>query len=246
MLRIIAASVALLASVILGCGESEDAGDAGPSSRIESQLDEHLAQSLDFWWQQGVGTRSEQLALAGAESGGALRLVVFDVPLDAAGWRSLFEATPDGAAFSRFDSISSRGVNQAVAATVSGRITNELGGRTSFERAVQAGVQAGAGEPLDIFVIGSALLAVPSSLSEDEREVLLDGLTIAHAAARRREADSGDAAAYAAAYGDALATIGWVSAGRESGELATGSTLLADLARPASAEPWLRALGLLE
>src|SRR6187402_19248 len=121
MLRIIAASVALLASVILGCGESEDAGDAGPSSRIESQLDEHLAQSLDFWWQQGVGTRSEQLALAGAESGGALRVGA-----------ACSRPRPTEQPFSRFDSISSRGVNQAVAATVSGRITNELGGRTSF------------------------------------------------------------------------------------------------------------------
>jgi hypothetical protein len=246
ILRLTAASIALLAPCALACGESDDEGDRPSSTRIESQLDEELAQALDFWWEQGQGTRAEHLVLASADSGRTLRLVVFEVPVEGAGRQRLFGATPAGAAFSRFDAGLVREVNQAVSATVSERIANELGGRATFERAVQAGLDAGGIEPLDTVVIGSALLALPASLVEGERDVLLDTLTFAHAAARRREAESGDAAAYFAAYGDTLDSVGWVSASRESGALATGSTLLAGVAPLASAEPWLRALGLIE
>jgi len=246
MLRIAAASVAVLAPGALACGGADDEGDRPSTTRIESQLDEELAQALDFWWEQGKGAHAEHLVLGSAESGGTLRLVVFEVQLEGVGRQRLFEPTPGGAAFSRFDAGLIREVNQAVSATVSERIANELGGRATFERPVQAGLDAGGIEPLDTVVIGSALLALPSSLVDSERDLLLDALTFAHAAARRREADSGDAAAYFTAYGDTLGSAGWVSASTESGALATGSTLLASAAPLASAEPWLRSLGLIE
>jgi hypothetical protein len=245
ILRLIVSRALLFALLTQGCRENGgDAKDEAAPSRIEAQLSEARSGALEFWWQQGQGTRAEHLVLASAGDG-ALRLAVFELPLRSPGWRSLFDTTPDGVAFSSFELALARDVNASARATVAERIDTELGGRGAFELPVEAGLQVG-GESLDAVVLGSALLAVPSALADSERAALFDELTLAHAAARRREADSGDAAAYASTYAEVLATVGWLSVSSEKGELAAGQSLLARMAPLATAEPGLRALGLVE
>lgn len=143
-----------------------------------------------------------------------------------------------------------RAAGRAVSDMIAARLADELGGRAPFELQVEPTLDAGEDEPLDVVVLGSALVVVPSALDVATRGDWFDALVFAYAAAVRREATQADAAAYGRTFFEVLATVGWVTSASTAGTVSSRGAfrrgdLLATMAHAAEAEPWLRALGLL-
>jgi hypothetical protein len=228
-----------------GCG-----GDgATPNTAVAPQLPAERAAALEFWWGQGQGERGQHLVVARGSSGGA-ELTLFELEPGGA-WQRLFAPSPAALSVTTRELALDEGVNRAVRGMIATRVTNELGGRAPFERLVEPSLlEAEGAEPLEAVVLGSFLMVVPSALDVATHDAWCDALVFAHAAALRREASEGDAAAYGQTLDEVLTTVGWVATASASTVVSSAgssrSDLLDSMARAADAEPWLRALGLLD